>query len=81
LSKTSQTEKFGTIEAVKAVSDLFAPVSGEVSEINTALEEQPELINSDPYGEGWLLKVRLSDTDEVQNLISADEYRQQIENE
>ena len=80
-AKTSQTEKFGTIEAVKAVSDLFAPVSGEVSEINTALEEQPELINSDPYGEGWLLKVRLSDTDEVQNLISADEYRQQIENE
>ena len=78
-TKTVQMQTFGTIEAVKAVSDLFAPVSGEVTEINTNLEEQPELINTDAYGSGWLLKVELADDSEIKNLISAETYRQQIE--
>jgi len=65
-------EVFGTIEVVKTISDLFLPVAGEVLEQNEALEEQPELVNKDPYGEGWLLKVELDD-DEPE-LLSADEY-------
>ncbi len=76
--KTKQMESFGTIEAVKAVSELFAPLSGTVIESNESLEEQPELINSDPYGGGWLLKLRLSDRSEIEKLLSADEYSQQI---
>jgi glycine cleavage system H protein len=66
-------EVFGTVEAVKTVSDLFMPVSGEVIEINSALEANPEIVNSDPYGEGWMIKVKVSD--EGTELMSADDYQ------
>jgi len=65
---------FGTVEAVKAVSDLFMPVSGEVMDINAQLEEKPELINEDPYGEGWMLRIKLNNPAEVESLLSADAY-------
>lgn len=65
---------FGTIEAVKAVSDLFSPASGEVVEINEALDDDPSLVNNDPYGEGWMIKLRLSDTSEVAGLMDATAY-------
>lgn len=65
---------FGTVEAVKAVSDLFMPVSGEVMDINTQLEDKPELINEDPYGEGWMIRIKLNDPAEVEGLLSADAY-------
>ena len=64
-SIVSQGESFGTIEAVKAVSDLFAPVSGEVTEINAVLADDPEVVNKDPYTDGWMIKVRMSDADEL----------------
>lgn len=69
----SSGEVFGTVEAVKTVSDLFMPVTGEVIEINEALEANPEIVNSDPYGEGWMIKVKLSD--EGSELMSADDYK------
>ncbi|WP_243350158.1 glycine cleavage system protein GcvH [Parabacteroides sp. FAFU027] len=71
-------EVFGTIEAVKTVSDMFLPVSGEVLELNPALEDQPELVNSDPYGEGWIVKITVKDIDELDNLLTAEEYKQLI---
>lgn len=74
----SQMEPFGTIEAVKAVSDLYAPLSGTVVEVNQLLEENPELINSDPYGEGWIVKLRAKDEAGFDKLLSADDYRTQI---
>ncbi|MCX6220424.1 MAG: glycine cleavage system protein GcvH [Bacteroidia bacterium] len=67
-------EVFGTIEAVKTVSDLFMPASGKIVEINSLLEENPELVNSDPYGKGWLIKVELKDASEVNKLLSAEQY-------
>ena len=70
-----QNDVFGTIEAVKTVSDLFMPVSGTISEVNAGLEDAPETVNSDPYGEGWMIKVEMSDTAEVDGLLSADEYK------
>ncbi|RMD87352.1 MAG: glycine cleavage system protein GcvH [Calditrichaeota bacterium] len=76
---TQQMEPFGTIEAVKAVSDLYAPLSGEVVEVNHLLEEQPELINTDPYGEGWMIKIKISDESEIEELLSPEEYQAQIE--
>jgi glycine cleavage system H protein len=69
---------FGTIEAVKAVSDLYAPISGEVVEANGALDSNPALVNSDPYGEGWMIKVRASDPAELEGLMDAAAYRQLI---
>jgi glycine cleavage system H protein len=66
---------FGTVEAVKTVSDLFMPVSGELLELNPALESQPELVNKDPYGEGWMVKIRITDPGQVTGLLSADDYR------
>ncbi len=66
---------FGEIESVKSVSDLFAPVGGTVTEVNAALEDRPELVNEDPYGEGWMLRVTMTDADELQNLLSHDEYQ------
>jgi len=72
-------ETFGTIEAVKTVSDMFMPVGGEVIEFNTALEDNPELINTDPYGEGWIIKISVTNADEVNELLSADDYKAQIE--
>jgi glycine cleavage system H protein len=67
-------EVFGTIEAVKTVSDLFMPVSGEITELNSLLEEQPELVNSDPYGKGWLIKIIVKDASELEDLLSAEQY-------
>lgn len=77
-STTSQQAACGSIEAVKAVSDILAPLSGEVIEINTALEDNPSLINEDPYGEGWIFKIQLSDPSEKETLLSADDYEAQI---
>lgn len=76
--KVEQSTVFGTIEAVKAVSDLFSPVSGTVVEINEQLDEMPELVNSDPYGDGWMIKVEMSDASEVEGLLSADDYEKII---
>lgn len=69
-----QHEKFGEIESVKAVSDLFSPLSGQITETNQEAIDSPELVNEDPYGRGWLLRVRLSDEAEVDGLLSAQEY-------
>lgn len=66
---------FGTIEAVKAVSDLFAPVGGEVVEVNGALDEDPALVNSDPYGDGWMVRMRIADDSELDALLGAEDYR------
>jgi len=71
-------DPFGTIEAVKTVSDLFAPCNGKVVEVNSKLEDQPELINSDPYGEGWIIKVEMSDTSELNELLDSSAYQAQI---
>ena len=71
-------ERFGEIESVKTVSDLFAPVGGEVIESNDQLAEHPELVNSAPYGEGWLLRVRLSADGELEGLLTADAYRREL---
>lgn len=70
----SAGESFGSIESVKSSNDVYVPASGEVVEINTALADQPELVNSDPYGEGWLIKLRLSAPDELANLLDAATY-------
>jgi glycine cleavage system H protein len=67
------------VESVKAVSDVIAPMSGEVTEINEGVEENPELLNSDPYGEGWLVKVKLSDRSEADDLMDADAYKKLVE--
>lgn len=68
-------EVFGTIEAVKTVSDLFMPVSGEILEFNRGVESNPEAVNKDPYGDGWMIKVRLTDASEVADLLDADAYK------
>jgi glycine cleavage system H protein len=72
-SLTAETV-FGTVEAVKTVSDLFLPVSGTITEVNPALEAQPELINTDPYGEGWMIKLTVDNPNDVQNLMDAAAY-------
>ena len=74
-------EEFGTVESVKAVSEIFAPVSGEVLEVNSGLASSPETINKDPYGEGWLLKIKLADSKDLESLMTAAEYRKYIEEE
>jgi glycine cleavage system H protein len=71
--------EFGVVESIKAVSDLYAPISGEVVEVNEAMFDEPELVNDDPYGDGWMLEVEPSDPGEFDDLLSADEYRDQIE--
>jgi glycine cleavage system H protein len=68
-------EIFGTVEAVKTVSDLFLPVSGEIIEFNESLEDEPEKVNSDPYGDGWMIKVKCSDVSQLDDLLSSDEYK------
>ncbi len=73
-----QHDVFGTVEAVKTVSDLFMPVSGTVSEFNKGLESGPEKVNSDPYGDGWMVKIKISDPTEVGDLLSADQYKELI---
>jgi glycine cleavage system H protein len=77
-SATVQMQSFGTIEAVKTVSELFAPLSGTVIEVNTKLTDRAELINQDPYGEGWIIKIKLANKDEVKNLLRAEEYQKLI---
>lgn len=74
-------EEFGTVESVKAVSEIFAPVSGEVLEVNPALASHPETINKDPYGDGWLLKIKLADPKDLDSLMSAADYRKYIQEE
>ncbi len=74
-------EEMGSIESVKAVSELFAPVSGEVVEVNDELANRPELVNTDPFGDGWMLKVKLSDASELKELMSAEEYEEYVEKE
>ncbi|GLB51009.1 glycine cleavage system H protein [Neptunitalea chrysea] len=69
---------FGTVEAVKTVSDLFMPLTGEVVAFNEVLEEEPELVNSDPYGNGWMIKVTFTETSELDDLLSAEEYKELI---
>ncbi|MDZ7331962.1 MAG: glycine cleavage system protein GcvH [candidate division KSB1 bacterium] len=76
--EVKQMEPFGTIEAVKAVSDLFSPVSGTVIEVNTILQDQPELINQDPYDKGWMIKIQISDPAELEALMSPEDYRKHI---
>ncbi len=71
-------EVFGTVEAVKTVSDLFLPLSGEIVAFNELLEDEPEKVNSDPYGEGWMIKIKISNESEVADLMSDDEYKELI---
>ena len=68
-------DTFGTIEAVKTVSDLYMPLDGKVIEFNQALEDTPELVNSQPFGDGWMIRIRMSDPNQLEELLSADEYR------
>lgn len=74
-------EELGSIESVKAVSELFAPISGEVIEVNEALTAKPDLVNTDPFGDGWMIKVKLSDSTELDALMGAEEYEEYVEKE
>ena len=73
-----QEEVFGTVEAVKTVSDLFMPVSGEVISFNEELEDAPEKVNEDPYGEGWMIRLKITDKSQIDNLLSSDDYQKLI---
>ena len=72
-------EVFGSVEAVKTVSDLFMPLTGEVTEFNEALEDEPELVNKDPYGEGWMIKISISESSQIEELLDADSYKNLIQ--
>ena len=74
-------EEFGTVESVKAVSELFTPISGEIVEVNKAAVAEPGIVNDDPFGDGWLIRVKLSTDEEVEKLMSAEEYAQYVESE
>ncbi|AFN75522.1 glycine cleavage system H protein [Melioribacter roseus P3M-2] len=78
LEEIKMSESFGTIEAVKTVSELYAPIDGKVIEINPKLQDEPQLVNSDPYGEGWLIKIEISNPDQVNQLLDAEAYKNQI---
>ena len=78
-SEIIQNETFGVIEAVKTVADLFAPVSGEIIEVNSSLEHSPNFINSDPYGSGWIIKVKINDSNEYNGLMSSDDYEEHVQ--
>lgn len=79
LDKTvAREEVFGTVEAVKTVSDLFSPLTGEVLEVNEKLDGNPELVNSDPYGDGWMIRMSIAESSEVADLLSADAYRELV---
>jgi glycine cleavage system H protein len=80
-SQLEMGDELGSIESVKAVSELFSPVGGEVIEINEALSDKPELVNTDPYGDGWMIKIRLAAADEADELMNAEEYEEFIEKE
>jgi glycine cleavage system H protein len=77
--KVVKDDPFGAVESVKAVSDVFAPVSGAVVEVNDVLPENPETINDDPYGDGWMIKVEMTDMDDLKDLMNAEEYAEYIE--
>ncbi|MBI5599021.1 MAG: glycine cleavage system protein GcvH [Deltaproteobacteria bacterium] len=77
----TKDEPFGVVESVKAVSDLYAPISGTVVEVNDAIVDSPEVINEDPYGDAWMVKVRPGNPDEIEDLLTADEYQKYIEEE
>ncbi|MEE6210059.1 glycine cleavage system protein GcvH [Salarchaeum sp. III] len=74
-----QDDQFGVVESIKAVSDLYSPVSGDVSDTNTDLEDAPELVNDEPFGDGWMLEIEGVDESELDDLLTAEEYREQIE--
>ena len=74
----AQDEVFGTVEAVKTVSDLFLPLSGEIIEFNEELEVTPEVVNADPYGKAWMIKIKISNPSEIENLLSSDDYKKLI---
>jgi len=76
--EVAMSESFGTVEAVKAVSDLFAPVSGTVTEVNAFLADDPEMVNKDPYGDGWMIKIKMSNADDLSSLLDADAYKDLI---
>ncbi|MBD0405367.1 glycine cleavage system protein GcvH [Flammeovirga sp. EKP202] len=76
--EVAEGEVFGSVEAVKTVSDLFMPVNGEVVGVNEAIDAAPELVNSDPYGEGWMIKIKLSDPTEVDGLLDSEAYKEEI---
>lgn len=78
--EVAQNEVFGTVEAVKTVSDLFMPATGTILSVNTAIDGSPELINRDPYGEGWIVRVQLNNVSDVDGLLSAEEYKESISN-
>jgi glycine cleavage system H protein len=80
-SSVARDESYGEVESVKAVSDLISPVTGEVVEVNQVVVDEPERVNDDPYGDGWLVKVRLSDPAEIDELMDADAYRQLLADE
>ena len=75
-ASVTKDQAYAEVESVKAVSDVFAPLSGEISEVNEALSDSPENVNSDPYGEGWMIKVKLSDPSEVDSLLDVDAYKE-----
>lgn len=77
--KIVKDDPFGAVESVKAVSDIYAPVSGAVTEVNDALPDNPETINDDPYGDGWMIRVEMTDMDDLKDLMSAEEYAEYIE--
>ena len=79
--KISKDDPFGVVESVKAVSDIYAPVSGTVTEVNEGLRESPEVINEDPYGDGWLIKIQISDSSELEDLMDNDEYEEMVAKE
>ncbi|MAT59156.1 MAG: glycine cleavage system protein H [Ignavibacteriae bacterium] len=78
LTEISIGDAFGTIEAVKTVSDLFAPCDGKILEVNTKLADEPQAVNSDPYGEGWLVKIEITNPDQLNELLSSDDYKAQL---
>jgi glycine cleavage system H protein len=80
-SQLDAADELGSIESVKAVSELFSPVSGEVVEVNEALSDNPALVNTDPWGDGWMIRVRVSDPTEIDELMTAEEYDEYIEKE
>ncbi len=80
-SSVAKDEPFGVVESVKAVSDLYAPVSGSVTEVNDAIVDSPEVINEDPYGEAWMIRIELSSADELDDLLSAEDYEKYLEEE
>jgi len=79
-SEINSNDVFGTVEAVKTVSDLFMPVNGKVIEVNTLLDDAPEIVNDDPYGQGWIIKIEVSNPNDLDNLMSSENYRNLIDN-